>query len=239
MKNSPFFLLLLLLAAGPASAQLFEVRQSSVNHEKKERSALKVQVEGTPEWTRDFWQAWLKDTYNIRVKGNGLLGVGKRDILSAKQVPASSVSGKLIDLYAIVLVSSDTTTELAVFAAFDANSYFDPDKTPSEYAALRSIVTNFASAARLKAYREQIVAAEKELRETEKEKERLEKERIALSNNTQNNLVKIEALKKQNEENKLKSSQDSVQLITNAQLMEARKVKLQRRRDRLATLDRK
>jgi hypothetical protein len=240
MKNSPFFLLLLLLlAAGPTSAQLFEVRQSSVNHEKKERSALKVQVEGTPEWTRDFWQAWLKDTYNIRVKGNGLLGVGKRDILSAKQVPASSVSGKLIDLYAIVLVSSDTTTELAVFAAFDANSYFDPDKTPSEYAALRSIVTNFASAARLKAYREQIVAAEKELRETEKEKERLEKERIALSNNTQNNLAKIEALKKQNEENKLKSSQDSVQLITNAQLMEARKVKLQRRRDRLATLDRK
>jgi len=241
MKSPSILLVLLLtlLVNHSATAQLYEVRQSSINHEKKERSALKVQVEATPEWTRDFWQAWLKDTYNIRVKGNGLMGVGKRDILTAKQVPASSVSGKLIDLYAIVMAPSDTITELAVFAAFNSDSYFDANKTPSEYAALRSMATNFASAARLKAYREQIAVAEKELRDTEKEKERLEKERISLNANTQSNLDKIEALKKVNADNKLKSSQDSVQLITNAQLMETRKAKLQRRRDRLATLDRK
>ncbi|QNH62968.1 hypothetical protein [Hymenobacter sediminicola] len=241
MKNSILCLLLLVVASvtQPAAAQLYDVRQSSINHEKRERSALKVQIDGTPEWTRDFWQSWLKDTYNIKVKGNGLLGVGKRDILVAKQVPASSVSGKLIDLYALVTAPSDTVTELAVFAAFDSDTYFDPEKTPSEYAALRNIVTNFASAARLKAYREQIAVAEKELRETEKEKERLEKERVSLSANTQSNLDKIEALKKQNAENKVKSSQDSVQLITNAQLLETRKAKLQRRRDRLSTLDKK
>lgn len=234
------FATLLALLAGPAAtAQLYEVRQSTVNHDKRERAALKVQVDGTPEWTRDFWQSWLKDTYNIKVKGNGTFGVGKRDVLVAKQVPASSVSGKLIDLYGQVTAPADTITELAVFAAFNADTYFDPEKTPSEYAALRNIVTNFAAAARLKAYREQIATAEKELRETEKEKERLEKERISLSNNTQNNLDKIEALKKQNIENKLKSSQDSAQLVVNAQQLELRKAKLQRRRDRLSTLDKK
>jgi hypothetical protein len=239
-KTFSLLLLLASLLAGPAaSAQLYEVRQSSVNHEKRERSALKVQVDGTPEWTRDFWQSWLKDTYNIKVKGNGTFGVGKRDIMVAKQVPASSISGKLIDLYGMVTAPSDSTTELAVFAAFNADTYFDADKTPTEYAALRNIVTNFASAARLKAYREQLAAAEKELRETEKEKERLEKERVSLSNNTQNNLDKIESLKKQNIENKLKSSQDSAQLVVNAQQMELRKVQLQRRRDRLSTLDKK
>lgn len=230
---------LLTSVARPAAAQLYDVHPGSVSYEKHERSALKVEVDGTPEWTRNFWQAWLKDTYNIKTKGNGTLGLGKRDVLTAKQVPASSLSGKLVDLYAQVTAPSDSVTELAVFGGYDANSYFDPEKTPTEYAALRNMVQNFAAAARLKAYREQIEQAEKEMQEAEKEKEKLEKERISLANNTKSNLEKIEALKKQNEENKLKSGQDSVQLITNARLLDVRKAKLQRRRDRLSTLDRK
>lgn len=227
------------LAGQSATAQLYEVRQSTISYEKQECAAAKVLVEGTPEWTRDFWQAWLKDTYNIKIKGNGLLGVGKRDVLAAKQVPASSVSGKLIDLYALVMAPSDSVTELAVFGGYNDKTYFSPENTATEFAALRTMAQSFASAARLKAYREQLAAAEKELRETEKEKERLEKERVTLAKNTESNLEKIEALKKQNIENKLKSSQDSAQLIVTAQQLELRKIKLQRRKDRLSTLDRK
>lgn len=241
MKTHFLFLLslLALLAGRSATAQLYEVQQSSVNYEKQERPAAKVLVEGTPEWTRDFWQSWLKDTYNIKTKGNGLLGVGKRDVLAAKQVPASSVSGKLIDLYAMVLAPSDSVTELALFGGYDAKTYFSPEGTPTEFAAMRNMVQNFATAARLKAYREQIEAAEKELRDTEKEKDKLEKERASLLKNTESNLEKIESLKKQNIENKLKASQDSTQLIVTGQQLEARKAKLQRRKDRLSALDRK
>lgn len=237
-----FFLccgLLLTLLASPAAAQLYEARQGSINYDKQERAAAKVLVEATPEWTRDFWQAWLKDTYNIRLKGNGVLGVGKRDVLAARQVPASSVSGKLIDLYALVTAPADTVTELAVFGGYDAKSYFSPESTPTEFAAMRTMAQSFAGAARVKAYREQLEAAEKALRETEKEKERLEKERASLAKNTENNLERIESLKKQNLDNKLKASQDSAQLIVNAQQLELRRAQLQRRKDRLATLDRK
>lgn len=242
MKKQLLFLVFLLvsgLLGRPAAAQLYEVRQSSVNYEKQERPAAKVLVDGTPEWTRGFWQTWLKDTYNIKIKGNGVLGVGKRDILAAKQVPASSVSGKLIDLYGMVTAPSDSVTELAVFGGYDAKTYFSPENTPTEFAAMRSMTQNFAVAARLKAYREQVTTAEKELRDTEKEKERLEKERISLAKNTEGNLEKIESLKKQNIDNKLKASQDSAQLIISAQQIELRKAKLQRRKDRLSTLDRK
>lgn len=240
MKNFLFFLLLAaLFMARSAAAQLYEVRQSSINYEKRERPATKVLVDGTPEWTRDFWQAWLKDTYNIKIKGNGVLGVGKREVLGAKQVPASSVSGKLIDLYAQVTAPSDSVTELAVFGGYDAKSYFSPESTPTEFAAMRTMTESFARAARQKAYREQLEAAEKELRETEKEKERLEKERVSLAKNTENNLEKIESLKKQNMENKLRASQDSAQLLVNAQQLAQRQAKLQRRKDRLSTLDRK
>jgi len=242
MQKKVLFLIALLVAVLPSrhtSAQMYEVRQSSINYEKQERSAAKVLVDGTPEWTRAFWQTWLKDTYNIKTKGNGTLGMGRRDVLAARQVPASSVSGKLIDLYAMVTAPSDSVTELSVFGGYDDKTYFSPDNTPTEFAAMRNMAQSFAAAARLKAYREQIEAAEKELRETEKEKDRLEKERASLAKNTENNLEKIESLKKQNIENKLKASQDSAQLVVNAQQLDLRKARLQRRKDRLSTLDRK
>ncbi|UOQ53256.1 hypothetical protein [Hymenobacter cellulosivorans] len=226
-------------AAPQASAQLYEARTSSVNFEKKERAAVKVQVEGTAAWTRDFWQSWIKDTYNIRLKGDGVFGVGKKDVLAAKQTPASSVSGKLIDFYSMITSPSDTTSELSIFAAFGPDTFLDPDKTTTEFAALRTMGQSFAVAARQKAYKEKIAEAEKQLKEAEKEKERLQKEISTLEANTTSNLARIEALKQTNASNALKAREDSVKLVTNGQQMELRKIQLQKRRDRLSALDRK
>ncbi|SHI67880.1 hypothetical protein SAMN02745146_1366 [Hymenobacter daecheongensis DSM 21074] len=240
-----FFVVFLLVAsalfgsAAKVQAQLYDVRTSTTNFERKERDAVKVQVEGTAAWTRDFWQSWLKDTYNIRVKGGGVLGLGKSDLLVAKQTPASSVSGKLIDLYSTVTSPSDSTSELSVWAAFGPDTFLSPDKNATEFAALRTITQSFASAARLKAYREQIAEAEKQLKEAEKEKEKLEKERTSLQASTTSNLARIEALKQQNISNTLKAREDSVKLVSNAQQLDLRKLRLQRKRDRMTGLERK
>ena len=230
---------LLLTTAATAQAQLYDTRTSSVNFEKREREAFKVQIDGSAQWTRDFWQSWLKDTYNIRLKGDGVFGVGKKDILAAKQVPMSSVTGKLIDLYSTVTAPSDSVAELSVWAATGPESFLSATGTPSEFSSLRNIVQSFAAAARLKAYREQISEAEKQVAAAEKEKEKLEKERVSLASNTKSNLEKIEQLKKQNIDNKLKSAEDSVKLLDNVRLMELRKQQLERRRARLTNLDRK
>ncbi|QNP53939.1 hypothetical protein H9L05_10665 [Hymenobacter qilianensis] len=112
-------------------------------------------------------------------------------------------------------------------------------QTPSEYAAMRTMVQSFAAAARIKAYRDQITEAEKQVKEVEKEREKLEKNIQNLQANTTSNLARIETLQKQNVENTLKARQDSVKLITNAQQLELRKLRLERRRDRLTTLERK
>ncbi len=228
-----------LMSSSAARAQLYEVRTSSVNADKREREALKVQIDGSAQWTRDFWQSWLKDTYNIRLKGDGVFGVGKKDVLAAKQVPMSSISGKLLDLYSTVTAPADTVAELSVWAAMGPDSFLSAAGTPSEFSSLRTIVQSFAAAARLKAYREQITEAEKQLATAEKDKEKLEKERVSLAGNTKANLEKIEQLKKQNIDNKLKSAEDSVKLLDNARLMELRKQQLERRRARLTNLDRK
>lgn len=241
MKHLRFLCLLLLGLSwvNSATAQLYEVRPGTVRFEKKERDAVKVQVDGTAAWTRDFWQSWLKDTYNIKLKGGGVLGVGKKDVMEAKQTQVSSVSGKLLDLYSNVTSPTDSTTELSVWAALGPDTFLHPDNTVSEYAALRNMVQSFATAARLKAYKEQIELAEKHLKDSEKEKEDLNKDIKNMQANTTSNLARIEALKKQNIENTLKARQDSVKLIENGRLLEVRKAQLQRRKDRLTALDRK
>ncbi|HEX8350570.1 MAG TPA: hypothetical protein VF598_11450 [Hymenobacter sp.] len=241
MRLVPLFLLVaaLIITASHAHAQLYDVRGGTVSFDRKERDALKVQVDGTAAWTRDFWQSWLKDNYNIKLKGDGVFGVGKKDVLVAKQTPASSVSGKLIDLYSTITSPADTVSELAVFADLGSSTWINPDRTPSEYAALRTIVQSFASAARIKAYKEQVAEAEKQVRESEKEKEKLQKEISSLQANTTSNLAKIESLKQQNMANTLKAREDSAKVITTGQQIDLRNKQLQRRRDRLETLNRK
>ena len=228
-----------LLAARPAAAQLYDVRPGDVNYNKKPRAALKVQVDGTASAVRDYFQDWMKSSYNVRFKSGGVLGVGKSDVLAARKTPASTVSGKLVDLYAAVIAPSDSVAEVALFGGFDDNTFFDPEMTKSEYNALRAMLQNYAGAARTKAYRDMIADAEKKLKATEKEKERLEKERINLQTNTVANLARIEELKKKNIENRLQARTDSVSLLKNAQVLEQSRLRLQRRRDRLSVLDRK
>jgi hypothetical protein len=89
--------LLLLLLAGwlapaLAAAQLYDVRPGEVNYNKKSRPALKVQVDGKATDVREFLQDWMKSSYNVKFKTGGLLGMGKSDVLMAKQTPASTVS---------------------------------------------------------------------------------------------------------------------------------------------------
>ncbi|GAA4348851.1 hypothetical protein GCM10023185_05140 [Hymenobacter saemangeumensis] len=228
-----------LLTSHAASAQLYDVRTGETSYNKGARATLNVQVDGSASNVRDYLQKWMKDSYNVKFKSGGVMGMGKNAVLEAKGVQASTVSGKLVNLYATIIAPSDTVSEVGLFGGFDDNTFFDAEKTPSEHAALRSMLQNFASAARTKAYRDMIEEAEKKLKETEKEKNRLEKERLSLAANTAANLLKIEELKRQNEQNTLLSRADSTQLIRNGQQRELERARLQRRRDRLSALDRK
>ena len=236
-----YILLLLasLLTAAPAAAQLYDVRPGEVNYNKKPRAALKVQVDGKATDVREYFQDWMKSSYNVKFKTGGVLGFGKNDVLVARQTPASTISGKLVDLYSTVIAPTDSTAEVAFFGGFDDNTFFDPSSTKTEYDALRAMAQNFAGAARLNAYRNMIGEAEKKLKATEKEKDRLEKEQASLRSNTEANLARIEELKKKNAENLVQSRTDSAAQIKNTRVLDESRLRLQRRRDRLSALDRK
>ena len=230
----------LLLTALPrlAAAQLYDVRPGPVSHERRERPALKVQVDGPAADTRQYFQQWMKDSYKVRFKGGGVAGIGKSNTLSARQASVVTISGKPIDLYATIGVLTDSTAEVAVFGGFDENTFFDEQRHPTEFGALRNLVRGFGSAARLRAYRADVEAAEKRVREAGREKEKLERSTAQRRASTVSNLRRIEELKKENIDNRQRVSQDSVQLLQNADLRQLSERQLQLRRARLSTLDR-
>jgi hypothetical protein len=233
-------MLMVLTSVGAATAQLYDVRTSTVNIDKRERPALKVQVEGSAKEARDFWQQFLKDNYNIKIKSGGVLGLGgNKDVMLAKQTPVSSISGKLLDLYTNVVAPSDSTAEVQVFAAFDnGTTWLDPDRTTSEFAALRSILNSYAKEHRSRHYKLAVQEAEKQVQEAEKEKVRLEKEIKSLAADTVSNLARIKQLQLTNQQHAAHIKENQQKLVQNATDTERRKIMAQRRRDRLSALER-
>jgi hypothetical protein len=228
----------LALAATPARAQFYEITPGSVTHDRREVSALKVQVDGNLENTRTYWQDFMKDTYNIRFKGGALasLGVGKKDELSAQQVPNIGVSSRPVDLYVAFSAPTDSTTEVSLFGSFGDKTFFEPTRTVPEFKGLRNLLTKYVTAARVNAYRQQVTDAENSVAAVDKQKQKLERSIQSAQSNTAANLKRIDELTRQNVTNAQQMHQDSVQLVSNAQLSEAARATLQRRREQFGTV---
>ncbi len=228
----------LVLATTPARAQLYEIVPGSVTHDRREVSALKVQVDGNLENTRTYWQDFMKDTYNIRFKGGALasLGVGKKDELSAQQIPNIGVSSRPVDLYVAFSAPTDSTTEVSLFGSFGDKTFFEPTRTVPEFKGLRNLLTKYITGARVNAYHQQVTDAENGVAAIDKQKQKLERSIQSAQSNTASNLKRIDELTHQNVANAQQMHQDSLQLVSNAQLSEAARVTLQHRRDQFSTV---
>ncbi|MGI4864455.1 MAG: hypothetical protein ACRYFZ_11090 [Janthinobacterium lividum] len=232
----------LLLTAAPGWAQLYQVTDGVATRDRRDRDAVLVQVDGSVETTRDFWQDYMKDTYSIRFKSKALaaLGIkGKKDELSAQQATGAGISSKPVDLYVNLNAINDSTTEVAFFGGFGDKTYFEPKATPSEFNSLRKIMEKFAVAARANAYQVQVKEAEDAVSSLEKEQDKLTRSIQSAQSNTSSNLKRIDELTSKNRSNALQMHQDSTQIASNVQLQELNRIRLQRRRERLANAGRK
>jgi hypothetical protein len=233
------FISFLLLESASAQAQLYQVANGTATRDRRDRDAVLVQVDGSVEATRDFWQDFMKDTYGIRFKSKTLaaLGIkGKKDELSAQQATGAGISTQPVDLYANLSAINDSTTEVALFGSAGDKTYFEPGRTASEFSALHKIMDKFAKAARVNAYSVQVKDAEREVSNTDKEQDKLTRSIQAAQSNTAANLKRIDELTNKNRSNALQMHQDSTQLATNAKLQELNRVRLQRRQARLNTV---
>lgn len=233
----PKFCLLLILIAllttAPAWAQVYRVRQGQLPYAGHTQASVNVVVDGTEDETRDFLQSYMKTNQRLVLKG-GLAGLlGKKPVLSAKQVSGTALTSRPVDVYAATTALTDSTTEVALFGAFGDKTFFSPDLTPVPFKQLENILEKYAPAARTNFYRQQVAEAEAKIAAIDKEKGKLNRAADATRANTVANLKRIDELMRQNKANDTTLSQDSIQLINNGLLRETGVKVLERRRTRL------
>lgn len=230
-----------LLLAGSVRAQLYEVTTGTATYDRRDHAAVLTLVDGPVAATRSFWQQYMKETYDLRFKGGALagLGVGKKDELSAQQISGIKVSSRPVDLYVSFTATTDSTTQIALFGGFGDKTFFEPTRTVPEFKGMQNMLQKFVAAARVNAYRNQVKDAEDNVATAEKEQEKLTKSIKSAQSNTAANLRRIDELTHQNVANAQQMHQDSTQLTTNAALREATRLRLQQRRERLASVDHK
>lgn len=229
------------LLAPAARAQTYEpgqnyvVRQGQLPYAGRTQYSVNVVVDGNEDKTRDFLQSYLKETYRIPLK-NGLVSLvtKKNGILTAKQVMVSGMSSRAVDIYAATTALTDSTTEVALFGGFGEKTFFSPDLTATEFKRLQAMLERYAPAARVNAFRQQVLDAEAQVTAIDKEKEKINRTMDNTRANTAANLKRIEELLRQNQANAQSLSQDSLRLISNGQLRETSVQVLERRKTRLA-----
>lgn len=242
LKKNQFFVLLLALLAlaglRPAQAQLYVVREGQLPYAGRTQYSVNTVVDGAQNPTREFFQDFMKDQYRVSFRGGlaALVGIGKKDILSAKQQSGTFVSSRPVDFYVAFTTLADSTTEVALFGGFGDKTYFSPDLTTVEFKRLVTMMEKYAPAARINFYRQQVKAAEDAIAAINKEKDKLNKHVETTQNNTATNLRRIEELLRQNQANATQLRQDSVQLVANGQNRQAAQVVLDKRRARLSTV---
>jgi len=217
------------------AGQNYVVRQGQLPYAGRTQYSANVVVDGPEDQTRDFLQSFMKETYRIPLKSGFVNMVTKKNgVLTAKQVAGTNISSRAVDIYAATTALTDSTTEVALFGGFGEKTFFSPDLTSTEFKRLQAMLERYAPAARVNAFRQQVAAAEANVAAIDKEKEKITRAMENTRANTAANLKRIDELLRQNKANALTISQDSVQLIGNAQLREAGTQVLQRRRERLA-----
>ncbi len=177
------------LIAGSLSAQTLDINRSTYEHEDKARPSVEVEVEVPPKYLKKAWKDYLKDEYNVKLKGIGFLA--NKDMLSAEEVVFEALSQKEMDFYTHFSEKNGTTT-FNVFASLGYDIYVGGDDLQAEFKTMRSIVESFLDQT-LPAYfaerveeAEEMVAdlqddisdAEKDLKDSKKEIEDLQ-EKIA------------------------------------------------------------
>lgn len=150
---------------------IFELREGQISYEEKSRPAFIVSMDIEKDDVRDAWEDFLEDKYDLKVKGNRILG--KDDVIRAEASDLPVVSDKTLDLYGEVIESGDKT-RLSVFGSFGYDMHISPEKFPSEYAGLKNLTMDFVSDFLTNEYQDRVKKSEELLADLRDDKKDME-----------------------------------------------------------------
>lgn len=168
--------------------------RAHIQHNEALRPCWEVQLPTNKDPTKEAWDDFLGDAYDIKLKGLGLFA--NKDFLSAEEIRVETLSDLSLNFYtSFVTVDSgySTLTKMAVFLSFGYDVYAGPDTYSESFNRLKEIIEDFLLQFLPGYFNETISENQDRISDLKEEMDDLQKD-IA------KNEKEIEELKKENEE---------------------------------------
>lgn len=197
-------------------AQKLQPVDATISYDGKSRPCLFIKVDPEAKTLKEEWNDFLKDNYDLKLKGIGFLA--NKDLMSRKEVIVDEISTNAMNFYTEI-IEGETGSEMRVFASFGYDIYIDASMQ-KEYAALRSMMVTFLNDYIPNYYQEIIDDTEKVVSNLSKDESKLKKSIAKDSKKITKLKSEIESLTEEVSEN-------------NSELEEVQK-KLMNRREKLS-----
>ena len=204
-------------------AQDITPSEGIIAHNDAPRACWVVNVDPEPKTLKKAWKDYVKDDFDVSLKGIGFLA--NRDLLSAEEAVVRPISPDPLNFYTHI-VEDVNGSEIKVFAELNPGDYANRSDHTGEFRAMRRILEDFLAEYLPTYYQSRVKDAENRMVELADEREKLKKE---ISRDSE----RISSLEEEIEQRRLElqSNQDKLKLAESK--LEARRQKLERIRNQL------
>lgn len=225
MKNHIIIIIIAALLILPAKMKAQDITPSEgiIAHNDAPRACWIVNVDPEPKTLKKAWKDYVKDDFDVSMKGIGFLT--NRDLLSAEEAVVRPISPDPLNFYTQI-VEDVNGSELKLFAELSPGDYANPTDHTGEFRAMRRILEDFLAEYLPTYYQGRVKDAEKRMVELADEREKLKKEITRDSE-------KISSLEEEIEQRRLELESNQNQLDLAESKLEARRQKLERIRNQL------
>lgn len=118
--------------------------RTQIQHNEALRPCWEVTLPTDKDPTKEAWNDFLRDAYDLKLKGLGLFA--NKDFLSAEEVMVESLSDLLLNFYTSfeTIESGDRShTRMSVFISFGYDVYAGPDTYSESFNRVKEIIEEF------------------------------------------------------------------------------------------------
>ncbi len=211
-------------------AQTFGVQDATIIYKGKARPSIQAVVEPDPTDVKKAWDDFLKDNYDVNLKGIGLFA--NKDILTAEDVRIGRIDQEPIDLFTRIIPQGNMS-KINLFMRVRKGKYLGPDNMPVDYNSMKAVFKNFLRSYLSNYYLETFNDLQDEINEIEKNRIDLLEDNSKLVEDIQKNETAIAEMTQENEQmnmqignNKLKVEESITNLNTKRETLKKIKSKM-------------
>ena len=230
MKNNITVLFVLLLSTVftlNAFSQTLDLQYAQVQNNDNEYPCIEVTLEPTPEEVKAAWEDFIKDNYDVKMKGTGLFT--NKDVLYAEQVKFDAISSKEMDFFTRIIEQGDNTT-LSVFGSFGYDIPISTKEYPVEFEKMETITKRFLQSYLPAYYEEWIENTQEKITD-------LQDNNKDILDEMEDNKKEIEKLKKRNEQLKEKLEENNTKITETQERLDVKKENFSGLKTRLNSFD--